>query len=86
MTRDARSAFLRGAARVLDLGGTLSRGPRSSFAADGLAIRSDWAMVGCDVGNAMEAARDTALRARLAADAQFEVERTRRQTGKQAAE
>lgn len=86
MTRNARSAFLQGAARVLDLGATLSRGPRSSFAADGRAIRSDWAMVGCDMGNAMEAARDTALRARLAADAQFDNERARRQTGKRAAE
>jgi hypothetical protein len=62
MTRRTRSALLRGAARVLDLRGTLSRGPRSSFEADGWAIRSDWVAVGRDMGRVVDAARDGSLR------------------------
>jgi hypothetical protein len=60
MSRRTRTGLLRGAARVLDLAGTLSRGPRSSFEADGWAIRSDWAAVGRDMGRAIDAARELA--------------------------
>lgn len=53
---NARSAFLRGAARVLDLGGALSprAGKPSGSAADGAALRSDWAAVGNDLRSAMD--------------------------------
>lgn len=54
----ASPSFLTGAGRVLDLGGALehysyniSRTPEE---ADALAIANDWAVVGQDLGHAME--------------------------------
>jgi len=48
--------FFRGAARVLDLGGTLNVYNESAneAEADAKALSSDWRQVGCDMQNAMD--------------------------------
>lgn len=60
MARRSQAAFFKGVSRVFDLSGVLSRGNRSSFAADGWAIRSDWSVVGRDLSEANHRVRTQA--------------------------
>lgn len=57
MARRSQASFFKGVARVFDLSGAVSRGQRSSFAADGQAIRSDWSAVGRDLSAASSQAK-----------------------------
>ena len=58
MTKQTRSAVFKGVARVIDLGGFMSRGSRRSFEADGWAIRSDWSAVGDDLYRSLSKTSD----------------------------
>ena len=61
-----KPAFLRGAARAIDLGATLNRDAygvsRSAHEADSSAIRSDWIAVGRDLRSALKKASKLASR------------------------
>jgi hypothetical protein len=53
-------SFLEGAARVLDLGGTMEKynGSSAPESADARALAADWAAVGLDLRNAMMVVND----------------------------
>jgi hypothetical protein len=58
MTKYTPAGFLRGAARVFDLGATLSR-ESWSFERDARAIGSDWFAVGQDMTRALDSAHES---------------------------